>query len=437
MKLKQDVPPVPLVGSELHPDLLSINALNPWAMHNSSPRAVMFSSSHIAQSLVIDGATPRSCMTGAEVEFGKTTFKHRFPCDASIIKTIPKFRQTLAANSISEDLNPSTLVIYENLDTKEVGILELVKYSTAIDNKHQHFGFRYKFSPDADRLYPDAKFRAGTILGDSPAVDGFSGNDSYNYGVETNVAFMSIPGIIEDGVVISESYRNKIASKGYEKRVVNWGKKYYPLNLYGDRDHYKPFPDIGEQIRDDGLLFALRPYDDLLGPVEMDPDSLTKPIEGFDKLVYAVKGATVIDININHDTTDKVPPTPVGMEVQTMKYYQQQYRYYREILDVYQELYRVRRDALAISKEFSRLIVEAMNYVGFEDNPVTKHFRRKDPLPKRRVQQLYRRSDIDDWRVEVAFEYPVVPNIGNKITGCHGDRTKVTGCGFVRYTCEK
>jgi len=418
MTLYREVPKVPFALNELTAELLSINSLNPWSAHDSSSRATMFSSSHISQTLVINGAGPRRCQSGTESEFGRFTFKHKLPCDAAVIRTIPKYRQTIGADSIAD--NPSTLVIYEDIATKRVGILELIKYSTAIDNKHQHFGFKYDFNALADELRPDTKIRKGTVLGDSPAVKGTGVYDSYNYGVETNVAFMGIPGIIEDGIVVSESYLKKITSTGFEKRTASWGKKYYPLNLYGDKNRYKPFPDIGDKIRDDGLLYALRPYDDLLGPVEMDPESLMEPDYIFDKLVYGIPGGTVVDVNVHHDTTNKVPPTPVGMEDQANKYYQALLQYYRSILDTYNDLKKDRRGGLEITPEFHRLVVEAMSYVGFEDNPATNYIRRKDPLVRRRVQKLYRRNDIDDWRVEIAFEYPVVPNIAFKLTELHG-----------------
>lgn len=420
MALYQEVPKVPLINNELAPELLSINSLNPWSANDSSSRGTMFSSSHIAQTLVIDGATPRRCQTGTESEFGRFTFKHKMPCDAAIIRTIPKYRQTIGADSIDD--NPSTLVIYENIETKEVGIIELIKYSTATDNKHQHFGFRYKFDKVVGELTPGTKIHKDTVLGDSPAVEGDGDHNSYNYGVETNVAFMGIPGIIEDGIVVSRTYLEKIASKGFEKRTTSWGKKYYPLNLYGDKNVYKPFPDIGDTIREDGLLFALRPYDELLGPVEMDPASLMEVDDIFDKLVHGVPGATVVDVNVHHDTTNRVPPTPYGMEGQTDKYYQALLRYYRTILETYNELKRARRAGLEITPEFHRLIVEAMSFLGFEDNPATDYIKRKDPLIRRRVQKLYRRNDIDDWRVEVAFEYPVIPDIAFKLSETHGGK---------------
>ena len=421
MKLRMDVPPVPLKTNELAPQLLSINATNPWSGHDSASRGTMWSSSHITQMMVVDGATPRRTQSGVENEFGKYTFKHQLPCDAAVIKVIPKFRETMGIDSIPNELNPSTLLIYEDVETKEVGILELFTYSTAIDVKHQHFGFRYKFNEGLlDRLTPGMTIPRNTVLGNSPNIEGFDEVQSYNFGVETNVAFMGVPGIIEDGVVVSESYLKRISSKGYEKRTVNWGKKYYPLNLYGDKDHYKPFPDIGEKIRDDGLLFALRPYDELLAPVEMDPASLQEPDYIFDKLVYGEPNGTVIDIGVHHDTT-KRPPTPVGMEVQANRYYQGLVRYYRDILEVYNDLVRNRRKNLVITPEFHRLLVEAMNYVGFTDNPAAEYLqRRKDPITRSKVRQLYRRHDIDDWRIEIAFEYPVVPNVGFKQSNTHG-----------------
>lgn len=421
MTLYRKVPDVEHQINELSPELLSINSLNPWSGQVSSSRGTMFSSSHIAQTLVVDGAGPRYCQTGTESEFGKYTFKHKIPCDAEVIRVVHKFRPTVGQDSIRQ--NPTTLVIYENMETKEVDILELNSYSTAIDNKHQHFGFRYNLSPLVGELHPNMRLKAGTVLGDSPAIpDPNDPNSTYNYGVETNVAFMGIPGIIEDGIVVSEDYLDRITSRGYEKRTVSFGKKQYPLNLYGDSENYKPFPDIGDTIREDGLLFALRSYDDLLAPIEMDPRALREPDYVFDKLVYGVPGGKVIDVNVRHDDTNRVPPTPFGMERQPEKYHNALVRYYRTILETYNDLHKDRKKFLNISPEFHRLVVEAMSYVGFEDNPTTQHLHRKNPLSKRRVKKLYRRHDIDDWRVEIAFEYKMRPNISGKLTATFGDK---------------
>ena len=40
-------------------------------------------------------------------------------------------------------------------------------------------------------------------------------------------------------------------------------------------DNYKPFPDMGDRIRSDGLIMAFRTYDDdLLGEIDMTTESL-------------------------------------------------------------------------------------------------------------------------------------------------------------------
>lgn len=409
------------VVNELKPEFLTINSLNPWPWANSSPRAVMFGSSHLGQALVVSGATPRRCFTGTEQEFGKFTFNIKMPCDALIIKVIKKYPQTVGMDSIEH--NPSCLVIYEDMTTKEIGMLELIDNSLSVDNKHQHFGFKYVYRPAVvDQLSAGAKIPKGTVIADSPNIDK-QGN--YCYGVESNVAFMSVPGIIEDGVIVSESYLKKITAKGFERRVVSYGKKYYPLNLYGDKNHYKPFPDIGERVRSDGLLMALRPYDDLLGPIEMHPESLMEIDFMFDKLVYAVPNAKVVDVDVYHDDTSRLEPTPTGMDAQARKYYNALTRYYTSIIETYESIYakyRSEKTIPHITPEFHRLVVEATNFVGFDGTNAVKKMARGGELSKRKVQKLYKRSAIDDWRLDIAFEYDVVPNEAFKLTGTNGDK---------------
>lgn len=390
--------------NELHPEFLGLTGLNPWPGQTSSSRGVMFSG-HLGQALQVVGCTPRRCQTGLEREFGKYTFSLKFPSDASIIRVIPKYQQTVGQGGVKE--NPMNVVVYEDIHTKEVGILNLVRYSTALDSMHQHFGFRYRYNQEVERMLSRGNhIPKDTIVADSPAIDE---HGNYSYGVETNVAMMSIPGVIEDGFVVSRSYLKKIASRGYEKRVASWGKEYYPLNLYGDKDNYKPFPDIGDRIRDDGLLFALRRYDDLLAPIDMRPDRLEEPDYFFDKPIYGIPGAKVVDITVHHDEVqNKTQPTPVGMEVQAERYLDGTHRYYNTLIDTYKELKRTRGEDLRITPDFHRLLVEA-----YADQADPKKFR---------VTKMFRRNPLDDYRVEVSFEYDVEPTVGFKLTGCHGDK---------------
>lgn len=393
------------VESELHRELLGVNALNPWSGHNSSPRGAMFGG-HIGQALVIDGATPRRCLTGVEREYGKYTFSIKMPVDAEIIKLVERYPRHMGEGAIAE--SPETIVIYEDVETKQVGCLTLKRHFSL----DKQFGFKYKFNHSAlNKLSPGQYVPKGTILADSPCVQP---NGEYAYGIEANTAFMSVPAVIEDGVVVRRGFLEKMKTRGYESRTVGWGKNFYPINLYGDKDNYKPFPDIGERIRPDGLVMALRPYDDFLSVCDMTADALTEPDFYYDRLFYAEPGARVTDVIVHHDVNAQNHPTPIGMEPQTEKYAKASSKYYESLLEVYYGLKKRRKENLKLSPELHRLLVEAMS-----DKAVVNDSRSGK---KERVTRVYRNNPIDDWRVEVHYEYEIVPTIGFKVTGTHGDK---------------
>lgn len=387
------------VANELDPALLCYGALNVFKPNNSSPRLQMFIS-HIGQALVIYGCTPRRIQTGIEREFGRYTFSIKMPVDGRILSIIEKYPTGIGFDPIKE--NPKTLIIYENEYTKEVGIIEIGRYHC----EHQYFGFNYVVSDIAKTLHPGAYVAAGTILADSPTIDQ---DKNWRYGIESNVAMMSVPAIIEDGVVVRRGYLEQLKTKGFESRVGSFGKNYYPLNLYGDINNYKPFPDIGDHIRSDGLLYAFREYDELLGPLEMTPKALLSPDYMYDKLTFAKPYAKVIDVHVNHDVNGGFAPTPLSMTGQVNKYNTAARVYYSRILEEYKKI----KDPLKISPAFHRLLVEALAY---NNNP-------GNPTAQGKINYTYRRSSLDDYRVEIFFEYDVKPTVGFKITGCCGDKS--------------
>jgi hypothetical protein len=385
--------------NELRPELLHTAGLNPFQREDSSARVNMFSSSHISQALVVEGATPRRTLTGVERKFGRTTFKIKMPCNGTILKIFRKYPESVGFNSFQS--NPETILIYEDAATQEIGMIRLPKHHSL----HQHFGFKYRYTQTTQRIYQGATIRAGTVLADSPSV---TPDGDYCYGVNANVALMSIPNVIEDGVVVSESFAKKLRSKGYETTVESWGKDWYPLNLYGDDQHYKPFPDIGDVVREDGLLLVLRKYDDLLAPVEMTRKALREPDYIYDKKVYVTPGARVVDISVKHDSRLNPPPTPTGMEEQTERYYHAHQKMYKEVIDFYYGLKRERPQGFRLTREFHNFIVEAMIDTG--------------DTSKDRSMRMYRRIPLDDWRVEITLEYDIQPTVTYKLTATHGNK---------------
>tara|TARA_A200000159_G_C7331607_1_gene343213 strand:+ start:712 stop:2772 length:2061 start_codon:yes stop_codon:yes gene_type:complete len=387
--------------SELHPELMGLgNNLDPFGKHNSASRRKMFAS-HLSQALVIEGSTPKRIQTGAERELGKYTKAIEMPVDASIIKVIQRYPRRPGADSIKE--NPTTAIIYENIETQEVDILLVENYCS----DHNTFGFQYHPTSALEKIYAGMQVPKGTILAKSKAL---KDDGNYAYGLEANVAYMTLPATIEDGFIISESMAERLTTTMTGSRVVSWGKEYYPLNLYGDKDNYKPFPDIGDKIREDGLLIALRKYDPALGMVEMTPKALMTPDYTYDKLTYVAPaaGATVYDVIVDMDHNLPYSNTPVGMNAQPDKYLRLSDQFYDTIYNEYRRLAKQRGKGLQLSPALT--------------NIVTRAIANKPNSAPHKVTQKYRYTPLDDRRVEIKYAKKVKATKGFKLTDSSGSK---------------
>lgn len=389
--------------SQLKPELLAAASLNFSAPEDSSARQEMLGS-HLSQMLVIDGATLRRCNSGMERRFGTTTFNVKFPCHGEVRAIVEKYAHTIGPDAIAH--NPQTVIIYESIERGELDMLELPYFHSM----HNHFGFKYKLTNSAEKLSVGQPIPKDTILADSPNVDS---HGNYMYGTELNTCFMSLPGIIEDGVIIAESVIKKMTATGYEKRSGSYGRKRFPLNLYGDKTHYKPFPDIGEKVRPDGLLFAFREYDELLAGVTMAEDCLREVDHAFDRRVFAVPGAKAIDITVRRGNQGSNAKTPQGMEIQAEKYHVRQRQFYDTISQTVKSI--KRRSRVEVSSRLHRLMVEGLIF--------------KNDVGKGQGRQMYNLVELDEWRIDITFEYKMRPNIGSKLTDLHGDS--------LRFFCRK
>lgn len=394
--MNENIPDLPVVPNELAPDLLGVTAMNPFPGQDSSSRAVMMSS-HVGQALVVDGADIRRIQTGVEREYAKYTFSLKMPCNASILRVIHKYPPTMADN-VKE--NPVTAVIYEDMDhpQRQVGVIELVKFHCL----HQTYGFRYQYRPVLDQLVPGNAVPKGTIIADSPTV---TEDGDYRYGVESNVALMSYQPVIEDGVIASDEYLKKLTATAYGSRTISWGKDRFPLNIFGDENNYKPFPDIGDRIGPDGLLFALREYDELLAPCQLAPACTREVDHVFDKTVYAEANARVVDV-IVHKGNQPKSNLPSGMTAQAEKYFQKEFRYYESLIAEYYAIRRKQGGEVVTTPELHRLLVEALAFT--------------DSDRKNKVSKLVNKNPLDEWCVEIVYEYKSVPTVGSKLTDLHG-----------------
>ncbi len=392
--------------NELSVKWLNVLGLNFTARNDSSVRQYMFAG-HVGQTLVINGANEKIIQTGMEKEFGKYTFRTEMPADGRIIKIIQRYPQIIGSGQIT--INPETVVIYEDINTRTIGCFSLTNFTS----HHQYFGFENKPCPGLDHLHVGKTVDKGTVFLDSPAV---VENGGYAYGVELNIALMSHPAVCEDSILISRDALSKLKFKIYERRTVEFGKNNYPLNIYGSIDNYKILPDIGEYVRDDGLLCALRAYNDDFDIMEMNINSTMKIDPIFDKLTYVRGGGgKVVDIKI-YVNDPELNTVPENMVHQLTKYLVAQREFYTTLLDTERQLRRDSKrkfgeDKLVISNELHRLLIEALIY--------TDSHQAKTSQP---LNRLYRKKPLDDFLIEFVIEYEITPTIGFKMTDTHGGK---------------
>lgn len=374
------------------------NDLQPFPGNNSGPREQMYAS-HQGQCMVIRGAEERYLQAGTEYEYGTTTFNIAMPFTGTVFQVIPKLSPV--AGGYQFRYNPLKVGVVESEDDPGlVGMVKIERYHTS----HQTFGFMYSpHNKHMDNFRAGFGFMKGDVFMQSPNV---RQNGGYAYGVNANVLFASLNAVDNDGVVVSDRIVPALTSTGVVSAEGSWGRKFYPLNLYGTKDYYQPFPHVGQKIRPDGLLFALRAYDDATAVTEMTPEALMEVDYIWDKCVYGKAGGEVVDVTVHHAVA-KNEPTPVGMDEQTRTYLTHQQTFYERIRRTYYDLKKKYGDRLRLAPDFHNLIVRAL---AEEENQPGFIIKTLNKIP------------LDDWHVHITYTYDVVPDVGSKLTDCHGGK---------------
>lgn len=385
------------MSKEFDPRVIGTGGLSPWIAFSSSPRLQMFTN-QIGQSLVPKGASPRRCMSMLEREYAKTTFSIKMPCNGRILKIIPRYRIQYGYDTIRE--NPEDFILFEDTEKKEIGVVVVPRYHSL----HQLFGFRYVLTEVFNNLTPGQYVKRDTVFAHSPSV---SDQGDLMYGVEANVVIGSFPGTIEDGVIFSRSFSKKMGITTYSKRIFKLSKGSFLLNVYGDDVKYKGLPDIGEIVGEDGLLGAVREFEDYMSVANMNKRALRNPTM-FDRSQYVQPGSRVIDIKILSDKQTR-PMVPVGMTDQLDKYLNSQDQFNRDMIGEYIKLKQKYRGHVPLSHELFKLMMDT--YANLDDGKVTRN----------RVTRLHRMTPLEEYRIEVVVEHHMDANITFKTAGTFGD----------------
>lgn len=389
---------------QISADFLGACGLNFGHRHDSASRIQMYSN-HLGQRLVIEGAEERNIQTVMERKFGKHTFNIQMPCDGEILAIIPRYRPSMGENAIG--YNPEELVIYQEQtpgkSKRPIGCLVVPEFISM----HQYFGYRLVPGRDHHKYVRGALVKKGDVFYESTSVTNEGG---YKLGVNAKTIYMTHPAVSEDGIAVRRGFLEQLRFRTYHTYVIEYGSNDFALNLYGDDKVYKPFPDIGEYIHANNVLGGTRSYrPDMLAVVEQSVDDTRQIDYFFDNLTYAAgAGGRVVDFKVQHDiSANGVMIDPV-MDRQVLRYDAARREHFEKIMEQYRKLERDFGEYLEITPEFQAKVYEAMTTLMEGRGP--------------KIQKQHRKQPLDTFRVEITVEYITTPNIGFKLTDCHGGK---------------
>lgn len=390
--------------NQLDPRLLGVQSLVPWVGVNSSSRQQMFAS-HIAQTLVISHPTPRRITTGMELHYGDYTFNYKMPEDGRILKITDRFPSNQGFKHNSE-----RLAFYIN-NQGMIGVISLPYFTS----NHSYFGFRNVPTQNYGQLIPNQTIPKDTVLMDSPSK---GPNGEYMYGRELNVAYITHPATADDGIVIRRGALPLLSYKTYEKRIIT-SDGLMPLNIYGDNNLYKAFPDIGELCHPkgehNGLLMALREYDQDMVVIDQSVNSLQIVDHVFDTCYYAAgPGGRVVDIQAYWNPKPRTKTSCDEMMQQVLRYANNTKRFHQEIVDFYLQMQRQYGHNVRLTDDMHRLVVESMAIVDYQGSQMRGN---------NHQNLTYKKVPLGEMRMVFTVEYTRIPDIGNKLTDTVGGKS--------------
>ena len=379
-----------------HVTLGSGGNLNSFAANNSGPREVMRDASHLGQSLTLVNPTSRRVLSGTEDEHGKFTTSLTMPANGIIIAKIDKFIPRMG--DVSNRINPTTIIFYDNQETGEVDVMEVPLFHA------NHDRYCYMYQRRRLDLRPGDVVRKDDIIASSPSL---KEDGEYRMGTELNVVFASHPAGCEDGILISASAaEKKLRTNIRTTRTVDIHPGKIPLNTYGTLDNYKIMPETGDVIDERGKLCAFRSNCDIYGFLTLTKVALLNELAG-DEEWPVEPGNRLVDTHCIMGRLNRQWDSTVFYQ-QASSLAERCGDFANRLLKQEADIYRNRPNA-----KFSKAATNLLCFKNAEDYGLEK---------RKAVSFTNRRAPIKDFRIDFELVKEMPFRIGMKITDLHGGK---------------
>lgn len=280
---------------------------------------------------------------------------------------------------------------------EETGYYDVIQ-KQLVEDLTEKFGFRYN-TEDLDKIQVGDLIPKDSVLYKSTSYDEFN---NYRFGVNATFCYTSDVRTTEDAILVSESFADKFRCVEVETIKVSVNDNDILLNLYGDENNYKCFPDIGEYIND-AIICATRRIRNEQIFYDFKETNLRKI--NFSDDVLCIEhgyGGKIIDIKVySNKPLEEMELNEYHAQVN--KYFINEQRYYKELIEATE-------DIVLENKEHSR----NFNYVYKKSKDIT------DDNVKWCEQQG--KKPYNNMIIEFTVEREVPLKKGSKITGLFGNK---------------
>lgn len=310
--------------------MLGRTLMQPFKPSNSGSRALM-NSIHVEHFMVLNNSETPIIQTGYETEFGeKSTSYVKSDHNYKIINKIYKF-------TFNQD---HYFLILQNLDNGEYDYIERVTY------KHNTESYGYLWNNNIlDNYSVGDTIPVDTVLKTSIAYDEYGNKRN---GVNLVTLYLACAQNLEDSVILSESAAMKLQTSLIKNTSIMINDNDVLLNLYGNDDYYKTFPDVGEKVKN-GMFCAIRRVEnrDILFSLSKQRQ---KDILLSDRPILI--DGYVYDIDVYSNSPDNLKTSFYNSQL--CKYYQEKINFCKQINDFVGQIAMNNKLTYNLSKLYSR-----------------------------------------------------------------------------------
>lgn len=285
----------------------------PFNNTNSGSRKIM-QGIQMEQSTQLLNAEVPIISTGYETELGEHS--------SNFIKADRDYVVVGKINKFSKFPNHHYWLILFDKKNNYLDCIERVSY------KHvsEFYGYLYNNSY-LDSLDIDSPVLKGSVVKKPISFDEY---DNKTDGINLTTMYIASEYVKEDPIVISESAAKRFECPLIDDVEIRINDNDILLNLYGERNQYKTFPDIGENIKRSVLCALRRELKDEEALFSQSWDRL-KEIMMNDKK-FIVDDGTVIDIDVYCNNPEKLETSMYNSQIK--QYYDETIRFSKELVSI-------------------------------------------------------------------------------------------------------